>query len=116
MTDFKEQWNVEMALEVLRSKTVDGNLWTEAVKWLMIYGPPEIKDLLLQASGMTMEECFPELKPQGYTDQGLPCYNLSDLASALGTTEEETFQKLAELEADHNVRHLFGSSETNKIQ
>ncbi len=116
MTDFKDQWNVAMAMEVLKNPTVDSKLWSEAVKWLLLYGPPETKELILQASGMATDQYFPELKPHGFTEDGDPCFDIRALADALGITEEEALEKLKELEEQQRVRFVIGPDETNKIQ
>jgi hypothetical protein len=45
MTSLKEQWNLEMALTVLTSETVGSETGAEAAKWIMLYGPPELRDV-----------------------------------------------------------------------
>ncbi|MBC8318641.1 MAG: hypothetical protein H8E41_12120 [Desulfobulbaceae bacterium] len=113
--NFKKEWDLEMALAVLENKTVDSKIWAEAVEWLLLYGPPHIKELLGQASSMATGEYFPELQPTGYTDDGEPLYNLQTIAESLGITQEEAAQKLAEKEIKQGVRHLFDESEGNKV-
>ncbi|MCK5196505.1 MAG: hypothetical protein KAQ71_22020 [Desulfobulbaceae bacterium] len=114
--DFSNEWDLEMAMAVLENKTVDSKTWAEAVEWLLLYGPPHIKELLGQASSTATDEYFPELKPTGYTDDGKPLYDLQTIADSLGITREEAEQKLAEKELKQGVRHLFDESETHKIQ
>ena len=116
MTDLKDQWDLAMAMEVLNSKTIDAKTWSDAVKWLLLYGPPEIMELLQQASGTAFHEYFPELKPIGYSNKGQPCYDIQLLAAALGISEEEASRKIMQMEAEQGIRHLFNESETNKIQ
>ena len=116
MASFKEQWNLAMALEVLESETVDSETWSEAAKWLMLYGPPELQEVLRQASGLAIKSCFPELEPEHYTESGDPCYDVDKVAEALGVSREEAMEKLAEMENDQGIRHLFDHSETYKVQ
>lgn len=112
----KNSWNLEMALNVLGSQTVDAKLWSGAVEWLLLYGPPDIQEMILQSSGMATKKCFPTLKAQGFTDDGQPCYTTKDLAEALDVPEEEVLEKIADLEDQHDVQHLFDDAETKKIQ
>ncbi len=116
MQEFKKSWDVEMAMAVLENKTVDSESWAEAVKWLMLYGPPEIQELLSQASSIATGSCFPEIKQSGYTPDGKPCYNVEDIAKSLGISKEEAMQKMAEKEMAHGVRQLYDDDETHKIQ
>ena len=60
MTSFKEQWNLEMALEALKSKTIDSEAWSEAAKWILLYGPPKLQELMRQAAGIATNSCFPD--------------------------------------------------------
>lgn len=112
---FEKEWDLEMAMAVLENKTVDSKTWAEAVEWLLLYGPPHIRELLGQASNTATGECFPELQPTGYTDDGQPLYDLQAIADSLGITKEEAEQKLAEKEIMQGVRHLFDESETHKV-
>jgi len=114
--ELKEQWDLEMALAVLENKTVDSKLWAEAVEWLLLYGPPQIKELVTQASGMATQEHFPELKATSYTSDGQPCYDVRAIADALGLSKEEVMKKIADMEAKQDVVHLYEESETDKIQ
>jgi len=116
MDDFKNEWSLEMALEVVQHKTVDSDLWTDAVKWLFLYGPPGIKELLGQASDVAVHQCFPDLKPAGFTTDGQPCYSIADLATSLGISEEEALEKLAELEDEHGSQQVFDDKRSYKIQ
>lgn len=115
-TDFKDQWNLEMALQVLENETVDRETWSEAAKWLMLYGPPHIREILLQASGTATNEYFPGLKPTGFTEEGQPCYDVHEVAQALGISVEEAAQALLKMEAEQGVRHLFDQKEARKLQ
>ena len=86
---FKDEWNLESALKVLQHPTVDSQLWAEAVEWLLLFGPPSIQKILLDASQTATELEFPDLKPAHYTDDGMPVYDLARLAGVLGVAEEE---------------------------
>jgi hypothetical protein len=112
---FEKEWDLEMAMAVLENKTVDSKTWAEAVEWLLLYGPPHIRELLGQASNTATDECFPELQPTGYADDGQPIYDLQAIADSLGISREEVAQKLAEKEIKQGMRHLFEESETHKI-
>lgn len=116
MHELKKSWDVEMAMAVLENKTVDSDTWAEAVEWLLLYGPPEIQELLSQASSVATSNCYPEIKQTGYTPDGKPCYDIEDIAKSLGITKEEAQQKVAEKEMAHGVRQLFDKDETHRIQ
>ena len=115
MYDFKKQWDLQMALKILQSETIDVETWSEAVKWLLLYGPPEIQGILQQASSIATHEHFPDLKPTGYDDNGEPCFDVREIAKNLGISEKEAAEKLIKLEQDHGVRQLFDEDETHKI-
>ncbi|MGA7279995.1 MAG: hypothetical protein WBW79_18820 [Desulfocapsaceae bacterium] len=112
--DFKEQWDLDTAMKVVQNKTVDSKLWAEAVEWLLLYGPPEIVSILLQASGHATDQCFPELQPSDYTSDGTPVYDISELAKSLDMSENEVQKILKEKEKSHKMVHIFndGSSQT----
>ena len=116
MTDFARQWTLESALEILRHPTVDSAIWAEAVEWLLVFGPPEIREMLQQASGHATSRSFPELAAQRFAPDGSPCYDIADLARALGITEEEARAQLAEKEAKHGVQHGFSEDDTTGLQ
>ena len=103
MSDFKEQWDVEMAMEVLGNQDVDGQTWSEAVKWLLLYGPPKVKEILGNAASFAFSEYFPQVKAQGYGEDGQPFYDLKDIASSLGVEEGQVAAKLAELQFEEGV-------------
>ncbi|PLX48363.1 MAG: hypothetical protein C0613_11400 [Desulfobulbaceae bacterium] len=115
MTDFKEQWDEEMAMTVLASKSVDSKLWAEAVEWLMLHGPDHIKEMLNKASSMATSRYFPELKPAGYSPDGSPLYDIESLAEALQTSPETLSDRLRSKEVNGQTRHLFSDDETQKI-
>lgn len=112
--NFKDQWNLETALKILQHQTVDSQLWAEAVEWLMLYGPPEIKELLLKASGIATETHFPELKPTSYGTDGEPYYDVAAIARALGINEDEAQEIIRRKEIEHQMHHFF-STETKTI-
>lgn len=99
--EFKDLWDVESAMQVLGHKTVDARLWAEAVEWLMLYGPAEIRQLLVESSMLATRTSFPELNPSSYTIDGHPCYNVQDLAKALQMDEAEAQEILKQKEAEH---------------
>lgn len=111
--NFKDQWTLETALKILQHQTVDSQIWAEAVEWLMLFGPPEIKDLLLRASGIATETYFPELKPVFHSSDGEPYYDVAALARALGIPEEDAQEIIRKKELEHQMHHLTsGGSET----
>lgn len=116
MTTFKEEWTVESAMEILQHPTVDSAIWASAVEWLLLYGPPEIQELLTQASGHATSTSFPELKPQHFAPDGTPCYDIAELARMLGISEEEAREQLLEKERKHGIQHLLSEDETTTLQ
>ncbi len=116
MTEFKKQWDMEMAMAVLANKDVDGETWSEAVEWLLLYGPPHIQEILSQASAMATNEHFPGLTPSGYGPDGNPLYDVQALAQALNISPEEALQQLREKEKKQETRHLFSADDSQKIQ
>jgi len=115
MTEFKHEWDLAMALEVLASPNVDGATWAEAVKWLLFYGPPELREMIGQASGMATGEQFPELMPAGYDDDGAPCYDLRDLAAALGLAEAELASRMAEWEEEAGEPQVVKPTKVHRV-
>ncbi len=116
MTSIREQWNLEMALEVLKSKAIESKTWSEAAKWILLYGPPELQEIMRQASNIATNSFFPQLEPERYTESGDPCYDIEKVAEALGVTKQEALEKMAEMEYEQGIQHLFAGSETYKIQ
>ncbi len=111
--DFKDQWNLETAMKIMQNQTVESKLWAEAVEWLMLFGPPEIQQLLLKASGIATETSFPELKPSHFSAEGEPFYDVAAIAQALGIDEEEAREIIRRKEVEHQMRHFLSSdSET----
>lgn len=104
-----------MALEVLRNKYIDGKIWSEAAKWTLLYGPPELQEIVRQASSVATNSSFPLLKPEHYTESGDPCYDIEKVAEALGVTRQEAVKKLAEMENEQGIQHIFDNSEIFKI-
>jgi hypothetical protein len=113
--DFKDQWNLEMALAVLGSETVDGGLWAEAVKWLLLYGPPELHGVLAAASSASFAQCFPGVRVSGHGDSGQPYYALADLAEALGIPVAEAAQRLLELQSTLGAEFLVEADRVYKV-
>ncbi len=116
MPTFKQNWDVKMAMAVLENKTVDAELWAEAVEWLMLYGPPEIQDLLSQASSIATSQEFPELTPTSYNADGSPLYDINELAEHLGISAEDAKERLQQKQQEQNTQHLFSDDEAIKIQ
>lgn len=99
----KDLWDLESAMTVLSSETVDSKLWAEAVEWLIMYGPPEIQKLLLDASASAIENSFPDLKPSHYTNDGQPVYDIKGLAQSLDIKESEVREILAKKNLEHQL-------------
>ena len=116
MTEFKEEWTVQAAMEILQHPTVDSKIWAEAVEWLLLYGPPEIKSVLQASADHAAKEEFPDLRAESFTEDGELCYKVADLAKALGISEEEAGRMIAAKEQAHGIRQLFGQQETKKMQ
>lgn len=116
MNEYSQQWSLEMALEVIHSSTVDAKTWADAVTWLMLHGPPELKELLSQASGHATSKCFPELKPAGFNHDGDVCYDLGSLALTVGESEEDIMARLKQIEETEGAQQLYEASEAKKIQ
>ena len=116
MTSLREEWNLGMALEVLKNKNVESKIWSEAAKWIMLYGPPELQEVMKQASQIAIKSYFPQLEPKRYTESGEPCYDIEKIAEALGITRQEAMEKMAEMEKEQGIQHLFDASETGNIQ
>ncbi len=98
---FKELWDLQSAMKVLEHDKVDSKLWAEAVEWLILYGPPEIQELLLEASATATNSSFPNLTPTQFTPSGHPIYDIKALAQTLGVSEEEVKKILEEKEKKH---------------
>ena len=109
--EFKDLWDLESAMQVLEHKTVESKLWAEAVEWLLHYGPPEIRQLLLDASELATGTTFPDLKPTHYTADGQPCYDIGALAKTLGITENQTREILQRKEQEENEDQIAKTDE-----
>lgn len=107
---------MESALQVVQHPTVDSKLWGEAVEWLLLYGPPEIRDMLNEASNYATSREFPALRPSGFTKDGRPVYSVAEVARALGITEEEAAAIIADKERQHGRQQFVSPDETHKIQ
>lgn len=110
--NFKDEWDLETAMKVLEHKTVDSKLWAEAVEWLMLYGPPEIQQLLIEASAHATATSFPDLQPTGYTTDGQPMYDVTNLAEQLGISEDEVRIIIEEKEKQHKAQSLIQGTPT----
>ena len=116
MTDFKKEWTVESAMEILKHPTVDSKIWAEAVEWLMLYGPPEIREMLKAASGYATNEEFPDLTPQGFNEKGELVYSVEEVARALNISAEEAAEIITKKQQKHGEQHFFSDTDTKKMQ
>lgn len=114
--ELKDEWDVESAMQVLRHQTVDAKLWAEAVEWLILYGPDEIREIVLNSSGTATHQCFPDLQAKGYAADGQPCYSVGDLAKALHISKDEAREMIKEKEKSHNLPHFIDEKDTMKVQ
>ena len=88
-------------MQVLSHESVDSKVWAEAVEWLMLYGPREVRDLLLEASRSATSASFPDLKPSHFTTSGEPLYDVASLARTLGIQAKEAQEILRRKEETH---------------
>lgn len=114
--DFKDQWNMEMAMQVLVSDSVDSTTWAEAVKWLILYGPLELQKVLLDASGQATRAFFPELKPSAFSRDGEPLYRMDHIAEALGVNPDSMKENLENSLSETGAVLLHAEEDTFKIQ
>jgi hypothetical protein len=112
----KEEWDVDSAMQVLKHPTVDAKLWAEAVEWLLLYGPDEVREILLNASGTATHECFPDMQAKGYAADGQPCYSVEELAKSLHIDTEETKEIIRNKEKAHDLHHFIDEEDTTKLQ
>ncbi|SDP19072.1 hypothetical protein [Desulforhopalus singaporensis] len=109
--EHKDLWDLESAMKVLSHPTVDSKLWAEAVEWLIVNGPPEIKKMLLKASAAATASSFPDLKPVDFTPDGEPVYDIKALARELNISEEEVQKILAEKKAMLDINEFFDNTD-----
>jgi len=114
--NFQDEWDLESAMTVLKHQSVDAQTWAEAVEWLLLYGPPEMQDLLLLASAAATQTQFPELRATGYTRDGQPCYDVKAIAKSLDISAEEAQEIITKKEMAHEMRHFVNENETFKLQ
>ncbi len=114
--NFNDEWDLESAMAVLKHQSVDAKTWAEAVEWLLLYGPTDVQELLLQASSTATRNQFPELKATRYSRDGHPCYDIDAIAKSLNISEEEAKEIIAKKEMAHGVRHFVDEDETWKVQ
>jgi hypothetical protein len=113
--EYKDLWDLESAMKVLTHDSVDSKLWAEAVEWLILYGPPEIRQLLIDASTAATSSSFPDLKPIQMTADGQACYDIGEFAQSLGIKEEEAKEILKKKEEEHKLLHSIDDDETGGI-
>lgn len=116
MPDFKQEWDLPMALAVLANPEVDSATWSAAVKWLLFYGPPELRELIGQASHFATSEHFPQLKPVGYDETGAPCYDKQELATVFGLGNEELTQKMTAWEKESGQAEVVAPAKVHRVQ
>lgn len=100
--EFRDKWDTEMAVAILASDTVDAATWIEAIRWLLLYGPAEVRNVLVEASLAATSRQFPQLIPEGYSPEGEPVYSLEALAAALGISTEELVEAIAQTQRRDN--------------
>jgi len=89
MSTKQHDFTLETALAVVQHPTVDSQLWSNAVEWLLLHGPPRVREVLLYASQDATSTQFPALTPAGFTPEGEPFYRIDELARTLDRDEEE---------------------------
>jgi len=104
-----------MALEVLASESVEAGLWSEAVRWLLLYGPPPLRDLLDEAANKAFAQGFPGVLPQGYDQSGQPYYDLHQLAAAQGVPVAEVAEHLTRLQETVGLELLVDGDRVYKV-
>ncbi len=114
--EFRDQWNIEMAMQVLVSDSVDSSTWSEAAKWLMLYGPLELQQILLEASSHATGAFFPELKASAFTKDGEPLFRIDHIAKALGTDQKTLKKTLDHSLSEAGAVILHDEEDTFKIQ
>ncbi|AGF78840.1 hypothetical protein UWK_02300 [Desulfocapsa sulfexigens DSM 10523] len=114
--ELKDEWDLASAMKVLKHQTVDARLWAEAVEWLILYGPDDVREILLASSGTATHECFPDLQAKGYAPDGQPCYRVEDLARNLDISEDEARKMIQEKEKAHKLHHFIDEEDTMKVQ
>ncbi len=112
----QEEWDLESAMKVLKHPTVDAKLWSAAVEWLILYGPEEIREILLNASGSATHSCFPDLQAKGYAPDGQPCYTVADIAKSMQISESEAREMLQDKEKSQDIHHFIDEKDTMKVQ
>ncbi|MEE4135053.1 MAG: hypothetical protein V2I32_03170 [Desulforhopalus sp.] len=113
--EFKDLWDLESAMQVLAHDQADSRLWAEAVEWLILNGPPEVRRLLLEASNTAIHAAFPDLKPHHYTPDGRPIYSVDDLAKALGISTSEARRILRDKTTGDDLDNLLAGESTGTV-
>lgn len=73
--------------------------------------PPYLRLPVQHKLAEGMRHCFPDLKPAGVDSQGRGVYRLSDLANALGASEDE----LHDLAEQHGMQNTLNDSDVTPI-
>lgn len=116
MSSFEKEWTVESAMEILQHPTVDSKIWAEAVEWLMVYGPQEIKEMLHDASSYATSKEFPDLQPEGFSEKGELLYSVADVARVLHISEEEAAEIIAAKQEKHGIQQFIDKQDVKKVQ
>jgi hypothetical protein len=111
----KDLWDLESAMKVLTHDSVDSKLWAEAVEWLILYGPPEIRQILIDASTTATNSSFPNLKPIHYTSDGQAFYDIGELAQSLGIDEDEARKILEKKEEEHQRLQFLDKNKSGSV-
>jgi hypothetical protein len=90
-------------------------LWAEAVEWLLLYGPPEVVSILLQASGHATEKVFPEMMGENDTSDGQATYDVNRLAKSLGLDEKEIRSAPHNKEESDKLVHFFDDNGSKTV-
>ncbi len=113
--DFKDHWDLDTAIKVVQNKTVDSKLWAEAIEWLLLYGPPEIITVLMQASSYATDQIYPDLKAVDYTNDGVPYYDITQLAQTLSISEFEVRKTLSEKDLSYPKGYFFSTVSSKTV-
>ena len=75
--------------------------FTDAMSYLMEFGPADMKQGLRNAMQYALIDCGADIEPLGYDENGRPIYDLASVCIELGVDENEGRNIIAMLEAQH---------------
>lgn len=110
----QDLWDVKSALQIITNPTVDSKLWAEAIEWLLLNGPSEIKKVLLDASKSATLTTFPELSPH-LGPGGEPFYDVGKLAKSLNIDEKEAKRLIEEKEKLYHLFHISDPDDNSSV-